>query len=166
VIAVSDQLLKSWIVANYRPDESSPVVGDWFRITFIHNSGGLFGTFRDSAGLFALVSLAVVAVIVALEIQAGWRSWLVTVALGLLLGGAVGNFIDRVHLGYVVDFADIGIGNWRWYIFNIADAAISVSIGLLLLISFLMPFALNPHEEAGAEEAGTDSGGTRGPVAG
>jgi signal peptidase II len=144
---VSDQLLKSWIVAHYRVDTPVQVVGDWARVNYIHNAGGLFGVFQSAAPVFAVVSLVVIAVIVSLEFRWGWRSWLVTVALGLLLGGAIGNLIDRVRLGYVVDFADIGIGTWRWYIFNIADSAISISIGLLLLVSLFRPGLLPGRDE-------------------
>jgi signal peptidase II len=135
-VAVSDQLLKGWVVANYVINTPAPVLGDWLRIDFIHNSGGLFGILQDSAAIFAVVTVIVVAVLVALEVGSGWRSWLVTVTLGLLLGGAIGNFIDRIRLNYVIDFADIGIGSWRFYIFNIADAAVTVSILLMIVIWF------------------------------
>jgi signal peptidase II len=65
---------------------------------------------------------------------------LATLALGLLLGGAIGNFIDRVRLGYVVDFVDMGLPDgWRFYTWNLADAAISTSILLLLLMAVLPP---------------------------
>jgi signal peptidase II len=138
-VAVTDQLLKSWVVANYEINKPVNVVGDWFRIHFIHNSGGLFGILQDSAPIFAVVTVVVVGVLVALEIGSGWRSWLVTVTLGLLLGGAIGNFIDRIQFGYVVDFADIGIGSWRFYIFNIADSAVTVSILLMIVIWFVAP---------------------------
>ena len=141
-IVVSDQLLKFWIVGRYQVDAPVDVLGDWVRIDFIHNAGGLFGIFQNAAPLFALVSIGVIGVIVTIEMRWGWRSWLVTLALGLLLGGAVGNLIDRVRLQYVIDFMDIGIDNWRWYIFNIADSAISVSIGLLLLLSIFSPHFL------------------------
>jgi signal peptidase II len=138
-VALSDQLLKGWVVANYKPNTPVPVLGDWLRIDFIHNSGGLFGILQDSAAIFAVVTVIVVAVLIALEIGSGWRSWLVTVTLGLLLGGAIGNFIDRIRLGYVIDFADIGIGSWRFYIFNVADAAVTVSILLMIVIWFATP---------------------------
>jgi signal peptidase II len=150
-IAVSDQLLKQWVVANYHLNEPSPIVGDWLRIDFIHNSGGLFGMLQGSGQLLALVTVAVVAVLVAMEIGSGWRSWLVTLALALLLGGAIGNFIDRIRLGYVVDFADIGIGTLRFYIFNIADSAVTVSILVMLALGFVAP-ALGRRD--GAERAG------------
>jgi signal peptidase II len=138
-IALSDQLLKHWVVANYAMDTPSPVIGDWLRIDYIHNRGGLFGLFQGSALLFALVTVVVAAVLAGLEIGSGWRSWLVTITLGLLLGGAIGNFIDRISLGYVVDFADIGIGSWRFYIFNIADSAVTVAIVLMLGIWLIGP---------------------------
>ncbi len=139
-VAVSDQLLKGWVVANYTINSRVDVVGDWLRIDFIHNAGGLFGILQGKADIFAIVTVVVVAVLVALEIGSGWRSWLVTITLGLLLGGAIGNFIDRIRLGYVIDFADIGIGSLRFpYIFNVADAAVTVSILLMLVIWFATP---------------------------
>ncbi|MGZ6267725.1 MAG: signal peptidase II, partial [Candidatus Limnocylindrales bacterium] len=134
---MSDQLLKLWVVANYHLEQPSPILGDWLRIDFIHNSGGLFGMLQGAGQLLALVTIGVVAVLVAMEINSGWRSWLVTLALALLLGGAVGNFIDRARLGYVVDFVDMGIGSLRFYIFNIADSAVTVAILVMLALGFL-----------------------------
>jgi signal peptidase II len=164
-IVVSDQLLKLWVVANFRyPSEPTPIVGDWVRIDFIHNSGGLFGMLQGTGQLLALVTVAVVAVLVAMEIGSGWRSWLVTLALALLLGGAIGNFIDRIRLGYVVDFADIGIGTLRFYVFNIADSAVTVAILVMLALGFVAP-ALGRRDGAEREGArpvdgaeGADSG--------
>ena len=138
-VAVSDQILKNWVTSHFAHDVPSPVIGAWFQIDFIHNNGGLFGLFQGSALIFAVITVGVVAILVALEVGAGWRSWLVTITLGLLLGGAVGNFIDRIRFGYVIDFADIGIGNWRFYIFNIADSAVTVAILLMLLLWFIAP---------------------------
>jgi lipoprotein signal peptidase len=86
------------------------------------------------------VTLAVVAILVAIEVGSGWKSWIVTLTLGLLLGGAVGNFMDRLRYGYVVDFADIGIGGQRFYIFNVADSAVTVAIILMLGLWFLAPY--------------------------
>lgn len=138
-IAVTDQILKSWITSHFHRDVPSPVIGDWLQIDFIHNNGGLFGLFQGSALIFAVITIGVVAILVALEIGSGWRSWLVTVTLGLLLGGAIGNFIDRIRFGYVIDFADIGIRGWRFYIFNIADSAVTVAIVLMFVLWFIAP---------------------------
>jgi len=144
-------------VANYEINKPVNVVGDWFRIDFIHNRGGLFGILQGSAVIFAIVTIVVVLILVALEIGSGWRSWLVTITLGLLLGGAIGNFIDRIQFGYVVDFADIGIGSWRFYIFNLADAAVTVSILLMILIWFLSPrLGVNVSAEEKADDAAQD----------
>ena len=185
-IVVSDQLLKQWIVANYEPCgltepcRPTQIVGDWLRIDFIHNAGGLFRLFQGTAPVFALVTIVVVGIIVAMEFRWGWRSPLMTLALGLLLGGAIGNFIDRIRLGYVVDFADIGIGTLRWYIFNIADAAVTCFFLLLIVMWIFAPGALSTHDDRkggegegkGASQAGlgaeaaTSEGGAQGPVAG
>ncbi len=157
-VAVSDQLLKGWVVANYKLNTPAPVLGDWLRIDFIHNAGGLFGIFQDSAHVFAIVTIIVVAVLIALEVGSGWRSWLVTITLGLLLGGAIGNFIDRIRVGYVVDFVDIGIGTWRFYIFNVADAAVTVSILLMVVIWFVAPHL---GVNVSAVEKGDDGPGSK-----
>ena len=112
------------------------VVGDLVRLVFSQNSGALFGLFRDNASIFGIVSLAVIGLIVAYHGRAG-RSLYLSIALGLLLGGALGNLTDRLRLGYVVDFVDIGIGDFRWYTFNVADAAISLAIVMLIGAAFI-----------------------------
>ena len=89
------------------------------------------GCSRSNAVIFGIASLAVVGLIVAYHARAG-RSLYLSIALGLLLGGALGNLIDRLRLGYVVDFVDIGIGDIRFYTFNMADAAISTAIVMLI----------------------------------
>jgi signal peptidase II len=171
-IVVCDQLLKAWVVANYEFDKPSQILGDWLRIDLIHNAGGLFGMLQGAAPVLGVVSLAVVAVLVAIEWRMAWRSWLLTLTLSLLLGGAVGNFIDRMLLGYVVDFADIGIGTWRFYIFNVADSAVTVSIVLILFLSVAGPWLemrFGPHglglstaddeDDVDRPGAGTEPGG-------
>jgi signal peptidase II len=140
-IFVVDQLLKSWIVSQYDVNVAVPIVGDSVRIWLSHNTGALFGLFRDQALIFAAFSLGVIGIIVWYEARAG-RSLLVTLALGLLLGGALGNLADRLRLGYVVDFMDIGIGTWRWYTFNVADAAISGAVLLLVLVALVPSLAV------------------------
>lgn len=137
-IVVADQVTKAWISANYVVGTPSAIVGDLLRINMTHNQGAIFGLLQGSAFIFGLVSLAVIGVIVWYEARAG-GSLLVTLALGLLVGGAIGNLIDRIRFGYVVDFMDAGIGTWRFYTFNVADSAISGAILLLLLLAVLPP---------------------------
>ena len=135
-IVILDQLTKAALVANLDPGEIVSVVGDYIRLVFSQNSGALFGLFRDQAILFAIASLVVIGLIVAFHGQSE-RSLYLSVALGLLLGGAIGNMIDRLRLGYVVDFVDIGIGGFRWYTFNLADAAISGALVMLFALAFI-----------------------------
>jgi signal peptidase II len=137
VVVVLDQLTKTWLTSFLAPGESVDVIGDLVRLVHGQNNGGLFGLFRGQALPFAIVSLVVIGLIVAYHARSGRNTYL-SITLGLLLGGALGNLIDRLRLGYVVDFVDAGIGTLRWYTFNVADAAISVAI-LLLLAASLWP---------------------------
>lgn len=159
VVLVADQLTKAWIIANVEPGQQLPVVGDLVRLVFSRNTGALFGLFRDNATLFGIVSIGVIAAIAVYHARAP-RSAVLSVALGLLLGGAVGNLMDRVRLGYVVDFVDAGIGDLRFYTFNVADSAISGALLLMLLIAFRPSLAgeVRPAEAAPAV-AGSDRGG-------
>jgi signal peptidase II len=155
VIVTLDQLAKEWLVSILRPGESQPVIDDLLRLVNSQNNGGLFGLLRGQALPFAALSLVVIGLIVFFHARSG-RSAYLTLTLGLLLGGAIGNLIDRIRLGYVVDFVDAGIGSVRWYTFNVADAAISFAI-LLLIAASLRPAltAWNPGRRAPAR-AGED----------
>lgn len=137
IVVVLDQLTKAWLVSFLAPGERIEVLGDYLRLVHSQNSGALFGLFRDQAIVFAIVSVGVVGAIVWFHRTSG-RNTLLSVALGLLLGGALGNMADRFRLGYVVDFVDLGIGGFRWYTFNVADSAISGAIVLLLVSAFLI----------------------------
>jgi signal peptidase II len=135
-VLVVDQIVKSWIVGSFEVDVPTDIVGDWLRVTLTHNNGALFGMFRDQAVIFAIFSIIVIGLIVWYHGH-GARGLLMSVALGLLLGGALGNLADRLRYGYVVDFVDMGIGGWRFYTYNVADAAITTSILLLILIALV-----------------------------
>jgi signal peptidase II len=141
-IVVADQLTKAWLTGFLAPGASVGVLDDWVRLVFSQNRGGLFGFLQGQALPFAALSLVVIGLIVVYHGRSGRDPWL-SLALGLLLGGAIGNLIDRLRLGYVVDFVDAGIGDLRWYTFNVADAAISTSIVLLLLLA-LRPTVSRP----------------------
>jgi signal peptidase II len=135
-VIVVDQLTKAWVRSTLvLGDAPTPVIGDLVRIVFGQNTGGIFGLFGQSALFLAAGSLIVIGLIVGYEWREGSRSWLLTLALGLLLGGAIGNLIDRIAYGYVTDFIDVGIGTARFYTFNVADSAISVALFLLIVIA-------------------------------
>jgi signal peptidase II len=133
-VLVADQLTKAWVAANVPAGQPVRVIDDFVRLVISHNTGGLFGMFRDLAPIFALASVGVIGLIVLYHARSG-RSLVLTTALGLLLGGALGNLVDRVRLGYVLDFVDAGIGDLRWYTFNVADASISTALLLLVLLA-------------------------------
>ena len=150
-VAIADQLAKAWLTSFLSPGESVDVIGEYLRLVHGQNNGALFGLFRESALLFGIVSIGVIGLIVTYHARSG-RSVYLSVTLGLLLGGAIGNLIDRFRLGYVVDFVDMGIGSIRFYTFNVADMAISLSLLLLILL------AIKPSL-AGATPPPAESGG-------
>ncbi|MGC8877686.1 MAG: signal peptidase II [Anaerolineae bacterium] len=132
VVVSLDQLSKSWVVA-WLPEGHwwSPWSGgaaEIFRITHTTNSGAAFGLFPNQGSLFILIAIIVVIAIVIYYRHLPAEDWLIRISLGLQLGGAIGNLIDRLRFGYVVDFIDISF----WPIFNLADA--SITIGVLLII--------------------------------
>ena len=114
-----------------------PVTESWFNLRVAGNKGAAWGLFRDLPETWRVpffVAIAVVAVVVIVLFYRGARGQKVlSVALTLILGGALGNLTDRVRLGYVVDFIDWYYGDWHWPTFNVADIAISVGVGLLLV---------------------------------
>jgi signal peptidase II len=110
-----------------------PVVGDYLRFTYVENRGAAFGLLQDQTAFFVLVGLLVIGVIAASYRYLPRSGFRLHLALGLQLGGAVGNLIDRIRQGYVVDFVDFGYhANW-WPVFNVADSAIVVGVALLAL---------------------------------
>jgi signal peptidase II len=149
-VVVLDQASKAWIesafalASTHGPvadlAEPTPILGDLVRIAKIYNDGGIFGLFDATAPVLALASLAVIGVLVVVQARSGPRaSWWTTIALGLLLGGAIGNLVDRIRFGYVIDWVDMGIGGWRFYTFNVADSAISIAIVMMLAAAILGP---------------------------
>ena len=136
-IVVFDQVTKAVVVGSLAVGQRVDVIDGLVRIVHSRNSGILFGMLPDSAPLFAVVSLLVLVLILLYESRAG-RSLVTTLALGLLLGGAIGNLLDRIRYASVVDFVDLGVGSLRWYTFNVADAAISTAL-VLLVVQALVP---------------------------
>lgn len=110
------------------------LVGSYLQIIRGENRGGLFGILQGSAPLLALLSVGVIlALVIYHERERLPRVSPLTVGAGLLIGGAIGNLIDRVAFGYVLDFIDVGVGSLRFWTFNIADAGISLGIVILLV---------------------------------
>ena len=151
-----DQLTKFWIETELSGGRVIVYLGGALRLVYSQNNGALFGLFRGQVLVFAVLSLAVIAMIVSFHARAG-RNPYMTLTLGLLLGGAIGNAIDRFRMGYVIDFVDGGLGSTRFFTFNLADAAISGAI-LLLFAMALWPSLAGPRAttDASAHDASAD----------
>jgi len=119
-------LSKLWVRSNINPWESVPAEGV-FRLTQVQNTGSAFGLFPSQTIMLTIISIiAIFGLFLALRYQL-LRNVRASLSLGLLLGGSLGNLADRVRLGYVTDFIDIGLKDgWRFYTFNVADSAITV----------------------------------------
>ena len=149
---VLDQASKLWLLFVFDIARRGAVkVTPFFDLVLAWNVGISFGWFQNDSFLAQAVLTAIkaVAVIVLAVWMARSRNWLATVALGLIIGGAIGNAIDRVAYGAVVDFAlfhvQIGGNTFNWYVFNVADVAIVAGVAALLYDSFLgLPAAKAP----------------------
>lgn len=138
-----DQLTKIYIHANFGLGESVPVIQDIFHITYVRNIGAAFGIFREMPEIFRqafFLSMPPIAMVIILFMLKGVESsdrWQVF-ALSLIFGGAIGNYIDRLRYGYVIDFLDFHYKEvWSYPAFNIADSAIVTGVCLLLLLMTL-----------------------------
>jgi len=134
-IALADQVSKGVISANLRFSEVREITG-FFNLVLAHNRGAAFSFLSDAGGwqrtLFIGIAVVATAVIVVMLVRhSGER--LFSAGLALILGGALGNLWDRIVLGYVVDFLDFHAFGWHFWAFNIADSAITVGAGLLIL---------------------------------
>jgi len=122
----------------YRPHE----VFTWMNITLAHNYGAAFSFLSDAGGwqrwFFIVLASAVSLVLLVWLLRLPRREWVVALGLALILGGAIGNLVDRIQLGYVVDFIDVYYKNWHYPAFNVADSAITCGVILLLLDVFLI----------------------------
>jgi signal peptidase II len=137
-VVLLDRITKLAIIHTLRPGQGIPVIPGFFDVVFVLNPGAAFGflaTLSEEVRnpLFILVSVAAAILIVIYRVRYLRSHRLVSAALGLVLGGAVGNLIDRLTYGMVVDFLDVHVGRYHWPAFNVADSAISVGVGLMIL---------------------------------
>jgi signal peptidase II len=128
VVFVLDRVTKSWVVENIPIGTARPVIGEYVRIVHAQNTGAAFGLLPDRTTLLSVLSVVAVLAIVYYYRQIASNSTLVSATLGMQLGGAFGNLIDRMAQGYVVDFVDLGVGDIRFWAFNVADSSIVVGI--------------------------------------
>jgi signal peptidase II len=143
IIILADRLTKVWVAAHIRLGGAIPVIPRVLRITHWTNEGAAFSLFADSASphivRWALVgfSLAAALAVLVAMVRLGDRFTLTTIALALILGGALGNVHDRILYGSVVDFIEVHIFSYHWPDFNVADSSVVTGACLLLLDSLL-----------------------------
>lgn len=139
IVLILDQMSKISIANSMSLHQSIPLI-PYFQLTYVHNPGAAFSFLSDAGGwqrwfficLSSLVSVVLCVWLYRLPNGAIWQS----AGLSLVLGGALGNLIDRVIYGSVIDFLDVYYRHWHWPAFNIADSAITIGVGILLLDSF------------------------------
>lgn len=141
IVVFTDQLSKFYIQTHMVPGMSMPVIKDIFHITYILNPGAAFGLFEHQTLFFLIVAVCLVGGAIYFYPRIPQQYRLLRFGTGLMVGGAIGNVIDRIKTGYVVDFFDFRI----WPVFNIADAAIVCGVGCIIFTMIYL------HKEDKAE---------------
>ncbi len=143
VVIFLDQLTKYWTVSRFKLGETLTVIPGFFSITYIQNKGAAFGLLSSADPSFRIPFFLIVPIVALLSIgyvflKLSEKDIRLAIALSLVIAGAIGNLIDRLNLGYVVDFLDF---HWQWRYhfpaFNVADSAICIGVGLIMLDLFV-----------------------------
>lgn len=127
-VVILDQFSKYIVVENMTLGESIPIIEEVFHLTYILNPGAAFGMFAHNRLFFIAIAVIVIGIIIWARREILASPWEVKAGCGLFLGGAIGNLIDRARQGMVIDFFDFRI----WPVFNIADIAICIGVGLII----------------------------------
>ncbi|WP_300301822.1 signal peptidase II [Ferrovibrio sp.] len=140
LILVADQVSKYLLLDLMQQNPNGIVLTPFFNLVLVWNTGVSFGLFQEDTPLRSWTLIGVAAAVLVWLLVWLWRAqgWLIGAALGLIIGGAIGNIIDRYRFGAVFDFLDFHAFGWHWPAFNVADSAIVVGVGLLLLDSIRM----------------------------
>lgn len=135
-VVVLDQLTK-YLATDYLMRQGEVNLGPFLSLVLVHNTGAAFGFLSSASGwqngLFMFVALGACAFILWMLSRLNRQDMMLAVALMLILGGALGNLLDRVIFGYVIDFIDVHYRHWHWPAFNVADSAITVGAIVLIL---------------------------------
>jgi signal peptidase II len=139
LMLVADQLTKYWVVSHFTLYESVAVM-PFFNFTYMQNTGAAFSFLADAGGwqrwFFTAIAIIVTTVLLVWMKKTPREQKLLPIAFALVISGALGNVIDRLQFGYVVDFLDFYLGSYHWPAFNIADAAIFIGAALILYDGF------------------------------
>jgi signal peptidase II len=151
-MVVLDQATKAWICTRlpyptYGPPRHIAVIDDFFNLVNVGNTGAAWSLFSGRSTFLALLAVATLIAIFAWRRQLGLRLWSVQVSFGLLCGGIVGNLVDRLVHGHVIDFLDFHFGSYIYPTFNVADSGICVGVAIYLLHSLRQPEEPPPGPE-------------------
>jgi signal peptidase II len=165
-VFLCDWLSKRWVLGAFSEVHTREILGDFVRFSFVRNTGVAFGLFSGGGLRLSWVSLVALVAVLWLAFRPTSRRWPHAVSLGLILGGAVGNLFDRLRYGSVIDFIDVGVGGLRWWVFNLADAAITVGVLLWAAEILLARPRLPAEAPAGAATLAVSDAGVPSPEAG
>ena len=136
-IVLLDQLTKQWIRSAFVYGESRPVIDGFFNLVYVRNDGAAWNILSGQSIILILISIVVLVLLIIyrrsfLQEQVSHR-----ILLGLMVGGIVGNLIDRIRFGWVTDFLDFQFGTYHYPSFNVADSAICIAVGLYIITNLL-----------------------------
>ena len=139
VLVLADQVSKMIVVRTMSLYESVPIIQNFFHFTYITNDGMAFGiNFPFGYLIFTTISILLTAFLFWYLWSVRNHSIIIRLGIGLIIAGAIGNLIDRILLGEVIDFLDFMIGDFHWYVFNLADSYVTVGMGLVLFDSIVL----------------------------
>ena len=138
-IVLLDQFTKQWIRSTLVYGESRPLIEGFFNLTYVRNDGAAWNILSGHGIILILISVAILALLIVYR-----RSFLTEqlshkILLGLMVGGIIGNLIDRIRFGWVTDFLDFQFGSYHYPSFNVADSAICIAVGLYILMNVFSP---------------------------
>ena len=128
-----DQIIKYLIVSNFTLYKKNPIIEGFFNITYVQNKGAAWGILNNNIILLVVITVLALGLICSFIFKESNIKKLDIVLYGMLLGGIIGNFIDRIFRGYVIDFLDFIIFGYDFPVFNIADMLIVISVGIMII---------------------------------
>ncbi len=145
LVVILDQSFKRIIWEIYKFDGGTDIIDGVLRITLSKNTGAIMGILSGSKNLLLVITIVSIAALIFFAYRMRYAPVTKRVYLGLIIGGAFGNMIDRIATGEVLDFIDMGIGQYRWPTYNVADIAVTVG-AVLLILGFMRP-SRSSHKE-------------------
>lgn len=151
VITILDQVTKVIVHTGFALEESIVVIPGFFNLTYLRNSGAAWGMFGNYNTVLMALSVVMLTVMVIFRRSFLSDTWEHRLALGLMVGGIIGNLIDRLRHGYVIDFLDFHIAGHHWPVFNVADSSICVGVGIYMVSSLWL--SRHPlHDQKGSTQ--------------